>query len=167
MKSNWGYWICCDRINGWKYVEFGCVAFQLCPCCWYGPRCWYGLAVAWSPLGGQLFSAGYGEPSDAFELYGSKAKPDTGAKFCILTSEERARLEPECRQFFSTQTEANSKSVLIKTSVHMAFRNCAPLAFGPGTTVAKYLLQEVFNSEMKTTALQYWPAIMFLVFGHL
>ena len=35
-------------------------------------------------LGGQLFWAGYGKPSDAFELYGSKAKPETGAKFCIL-----------------------------------------------------------------------------------
>ena len=70
--------------------------------------------------------------------------------------------------FFSnchTQTIANSMS--FKISVHMAFWNSAPLAFGPGTTVAKSLLQRVSNSEMKITALQYWPAIMFSVFGYL
>ena len=53
---------------------------------------------------------GQGKPSDAFELYGSKAKLDTGAKFCILrqrTSEERARLEPECMNHQTSFSNAN------------------------------------------------------------
>ena len=48
---------------------------------------------------GVLLEANYfGKPSDAFKLYGSKAKLETGAKFCMLrqrTKDKRARVHPE------------------------------------------------------------------------
>ena len=48
-------------------------------------------------------------------MYGPQAKPETGAKFCILrqrSEEERARVQPECmnhRQYFS-QLEVNNNN---------------------------------------------------------